>query len=262
MGVSECPTTDPCGDVGDSDGDGMCDDTDNCPEVSNPEQQDEDTDGLGDACDVCPEDAMNDADGDGICADADNCPDVINEDQMDGDEDGIGDACDACPTDDDNDQDGDGYCEDEDNCHEIFNPDQEDFDGDGLGDICDACVEDPDNDMDGDGTCGNIDPCPADPDDLCATGDATFETYGYNGYSGDLLYGFGTGTAEQVADNFCSLVGYGYASDYTPGLTSPLPFTCWCVWDDLSVNSPCCSASGPDVTQEITVLVGTVTCAN
>src|SRR6516164_1885303 len=39
----------------DTDGDGVCDDVDNCPIVANPDQGDLDADGIGDACD--PNDA-------------------------------------------------------------------------------------------------------------------------------------------------------------------------------------------------------------
>ena len=39
----------------DTDGDGVCDDVDNCPTVANPDQGDLDADGIGDACD--PNDA-------------------------------------------------------------------------------------------------------------------------------------------------------------------------------------------------------------
>lgn len=35
----------------DSDGDGISDDTDNCPDVKNPDQADADGDGIGDVCD-------------------------------------------------------------------------------------------------------------------------------------------------------------------------------------------------------------------
>jgi hypothetical protein len=38
----------------DSDGDGVPDSVDNCPEVANPDQADTDADGYGDACDPCP----------------------------------------------------------------------------------------------------------------------------------------------------------------------------------------------------------------
>jgi len=50
---------DPCaGSGGDTDGDGVCDDTDNCPAVENPSQADTDGDGVGDACDLSPVDPV------------------------------------------------------------------------------------------------------------------------------------------------------------------------------------------------------------
>jgi hypothetical protein len=77
----------------DSDGDGIPDTEDNCPTVSNPNQEDADSDNMGDACDDCPNDPHNDADGDGVCGDLDNCPNTPNPNQEDADGDGIGDAC-------------------------------------------------------------------------------------------------------------------------------------------------------------------------
>jgi hypothetical protein len=57
----------------DTDGDGVCDDIDNCVRKENPDQADRDKDGVGDVCD--------------------NCPDVPNRDQADSNGNGIGDAC-------------------------------------------------------------------------------------------------------------------------------------------------------------------------
>ncbi|HUQ05931.1 MAG TPA: hypothetical protein VM261_25690 [Kofleriaceae bacterium] len=43
----------------DLDDDGIFDDVDNCPDVSNPAQEDRDADHVGDVCDACPDDATN-----------------------------------------------------------------------------------------------------------------------------------------------------------------------------------------------------------
>ena len=135
-----------CPDEPDTDGDGIQDDVDNCPDTANPDQADTDGDGIGDACDACPLDAANDADADGVCGDVDNCPVTPNPDQADQDNDGTGDACDQ-------DIDGDGVANAEDNCPLTANPGQEDFDGDGLGDACDG-------DSDNDGVVDADDMCP------------------------------------------------------------------------------------------------------
>ncbi len=78
----------------DSDGDGVADLFDNCPQTFNPDQLDSDGDGIGDACD--------------------NCPFVYNPDQADFDSDGVGDVCDP-------DIDGDGLPNDWEILHG-FNP--------------------------------------------------------------------------------------------------------------------------------------------
>ena len=119
-----------CGNLpGDSDGDGVRDDTDNCRFAANPTQADFVHDGLGDACD--PDD-----DDDTILDGGDNCRFVANLDQLDLDVDGAGDAC-------DDDRDGDGWQNTRDNCGWHANADQRDTDRDGQGDVCD-------NDDDGD----------------------------------------------------------------------------------------------------------------
>lgn len=113
----------------DTDGDGIFDDEDVCPEVPDPDQVDQDLDGMGNACDP-------DLDGDGIPNDVDNCEEDSNSDQSDLDFDGRGDAC-------DNDLDGDSVNDTGDNCPNVHNTDQADNDNDLLGDVCDT---DDDND--------------------------------------------------------------------------------------------------------------------
>jgi len=62
--------------VVDSDGDGVQDVIDNCPDIVNSDQSDTDSDGLGNACDVCPNDSGNDADADGLCSSEGDCNDT------------------------------------------------------------------------------------------------------------------------------------------------------------------------------------------
>ena len=163
---------------GDGDEDGSCDDADNCPQASNPDQLDTDGDGVGDACDNCPDVAnadQIDTDGDGIGNACDppfnNCPYLPDDDG-----DGIGNTCDECPGFDDlEDTDADGIADGCDNCPAVANEDQTDTDGDGIGDECDTC-----NDTDGDGfgeggpaeTCpGDNCPAVANPDQTDTDGD-------------------------------------------------------------------------------------------
>lgn len=171
----------------DTDMDGVCDDRDNCPDVNNPDQDDQDGDGIGSMCDTCfmvPSSDQTDSDKDGAGDVCDNCPNVWNGDQSDCDGDGAGDACeddddsdgvpdacDNCPEnansdqlDSDNDGDGDecdvdadndGVVDFDDNCPFVSNIDQEDSDGDGIGNACESG-----DDRDGDGVVNNADNCP------------------------------------------------------------------------------------------------------
>ncbi len=152
----------------DSDGDGIPDCTDNCPDVANPDQTDRNGNGIGDLCEPCA-----DADGDSVCDEFDNCIDAFNPDQADTDGDGAGDACDDCVV---GDADLDGVCDDVDNCLGVFNPDQTDSDGDGLGDECDFGCPDADRD----GVCDADDGCPNDPNKIdpgvCGCGIADTDT--------------------------------------------------------------------------------------
>jgi hypothetical protein len=127
---------DPCADLGgDGDGDGVCDDIDNCPLVANPSQSNSDTDGLGDACDNCPiaDNPIQNCSDNTDCIGASNTCLVSTgfcsaQNNNDGDDEG-----DFCDLDDDNDLIPDV----DDNCPLVANEDQADADSDGLGDVCD-----------------------------------------------------------------------------------------------------------------------------
>ena len=155
----------------DSDGDGVPDEIDQCPDVKGPVAfdgcPDTDGDGIPDHLDQCPDFAglpefggCPDTDGDGIPDHEDECPNLAGVPELAG-----------CPV---IDIDGDGIIDDEDEC-----PDEPgsratrgcpDTDGDGIADKDDLCP----NlaglaefggcpDTDGDGVHDGIDRCPATP---------------------------------------------------------------------------------------------------
>jgi hypothetical protein len=146
-----------------------------CPELF----RDSDGDGVQDAEDACPEtpdSIQGDADGDAIGDACDSCPLAFDSYNRDRDADGIGDACDC-------DVDGDlvdNAGRDDagldcrpvllDNCRDVPNPAQDDADADGAGDPCDDCparanADQLDTDHDG---CGDAcDPMPRDPQTGC-----------------------------------------------------------------------------------------------
>jgi hypothetical protein len=68
-GVANHPDAGTGQDAADSDGDGIPDTSDNCPDIANHDQANEDGDGFGEVCDPCPQlagAAIADADGDKI----------------------------------------------------------------------------------------------------------------------------------------------------------------------------------------------------
>jgi cysteine-rich repeat protein len=84
----------------DSDGDGVADFADNCPDDSNEDQEDRDGDEIGDVCDPFPDEPDNDqaqceADLTQALADLDQC--LIDPPLADEDGDGEADATDQCP---------------------------------------------------------------------------------------------------------------------------------------------------------------------
>ena len=84
----------------DIDNDGIINDNDNCPLISNTNQADIDEDDVGDVCDNCgetPNARQDHSDTDTFGDACDNCPNVANEGQGDENENGIGDACENAP---------------------------------------------------------------------------------------------------------------------------------------------------------------------
>jgi len=127
----------------DTDGDGVRDRDDNCPQVAGLAEfngcpdTDADDDGVEDCCDECPEIAglpefkgCPDTDGDGVRDIEDDCPKVAGLKELNG-----------CP-----DKDGDGVTDSLDECPEVAGPEANsgcpyiDNDGDGVIDILDKCI--------------------------------------------------------------------------------------------------------------------------
>ncbi len=177
---------------GDSDGDGIAQACDNCPQQVNPLQTDTDQDGVGNSCD--------------------NCTFVANPDQLDPDGDLHGDLCDNCPTE--------------------FNPSQDDLDEDRSGDACDNCPFDPnpgqaDLDADLEGNACDTDDgliliSFSDAATLDWQTDAPFASW--NLYRGDLAVVRSDGTFSQVpgstpeASQECELSAPFWFDSFAPGV--------------------------------------------
>lgn len=189
--------------VGDTDGDGIDDRSDECPTIAEDQDGFEDDDGcldddndgdkIADTSDKCPlepetingyldedgcPDEVADTDGDGIPDEADKCPEQAGKMRRkdfygcpDTDDDGVPDPVDQCPADK---EDTDGF-KDLDGC-----PDP-DNDGDGILDMADECVDEPEikngfqdedgcpdalPDADNDGIPDESDRCPNQPENL------------------------------------------------------------------------------------------------
>ena len=177
----------------DSDGDGVPDHLDLCPqEAGLPEFHgcpDRDGDGIPDHLDACPDvhglpefNGCPDTDGDGIPDHLDDCPTVAGPAASrgcpDSDGDGIPDHLDDCPdergpsaTRGCPDRDGDGIADHLDECPDKPGPQETrgcpDSDGDGIPDHLDKCPDKPGPaiwdgcpDSDGDGIPDHLDECP------------------------------------------------------------------------------------------------------
>ncbi len=179
--------------LSDTDGDGVDDDVDKCPDLAGRKQfggcPDSDTDGIGDADDSCPDveglQALNgcpDSDADGVADIVDNCPDTPGTANgcPDADADGIADADDQCP-----DIPGQkSYLGCPEDIEDVATAEMEftakgveDADGDGFSAADDDCPDmaGPVNgcpDADGDGVVDKFDACPNAVGDLAGCPDS------------------------------------------------------------------------------------------
>jgi hypothetical protein len=184
-----------------------------CPD-SDADNQDTDGDGISDATDVCPNDATNTCNAcsaDTDCSGAEVCLQtvctILNDGSVTEGEDCTQDiqcqgslTCqeglcepvattdtdgDGIPDEIDGDDDNDGVNDPEDNCPLVANANQLDTDGDGIGNACDG-------DDDNDGVNDPEDNCPLDATNVCDLGDQTDNDANGDGIhdtTGDIVSG-------------------------------------------------------------------------
>ena len=197
-------------DMIDSDGDGLEDDIDLCPQIAGPIDMkgcpDGDEDGVPDYRDDCPAvpgtaafKGCPDSDGDGIADNDDECPNMFGSvdnkgcPNNDSDNDGIPDDLDKCPNtagtaanegcpeNQGQDKDNDGILDADDRCPNIAGARSAngcpDADGDGVSDFDDKCPKRPGlramngcPDSDGDGIDDSRDRCPNEAGTVAANG--------------------------------------------------------------------------------------------
>jgi len=174
-GDLECES---CAQIGDADGDGVCDDADICPGFD--DTADADGDGIPDGCDNCDNALIGTSCDDGdICTTGDeydsncNCAGTF----ADSDNDGVCDAVDICPGFNDNiDSDNDGTPDGCDSCdNTLAGTSCDDGDDCTVNDTWDANCNCTGTyvDSDNDGVCNANDICPGGDDAADADGDGT-----------------------------------------------------------------------------------------
>jgi len=265
----------------DSDGDGIPDDIDECPDTPEGDlvdesgcsdnQKDTDNDGIADDVDLCTNtpdgetvdsegcsDSQKDSDGDGVNDNLDQCDDTPNGETVDS----LG--CSITQTD----TDGDGVTDDLDTCHNTPNGEtvdsegcsdsQKDTDGDGITDDLDQCQNTPDGetvdsrgcsetqvDTDGDTVTDDFDQCPNTPDgetvDSEGCSDSQKDTDG-DGINDSLDQCDNTPNGETVDSQGCSNTQTDTDND---GVVDDLD-TCPNTPDGETVNENGCSTSQID----------------
>ena len=210
----------------DSDGDGVADNKDNCPNTAGLKAfggcPDSDGDGIMDSADACPlaagpagSQGCPDTDGDGVLDKDDACADVAGTINgcPDGDGDGVADGVDKCPGVAGTlmgcpDSDGDGVADGDDACPNAAGPigGCPDGDGDGVADNVDKCPG-----VAGDGADG----CPSDPD---SDGDGIADSKDACPNAAGSINGCPDGDADGIADkdDKCPTLGGNVTADGCP----------------------------------------------